>query len=92
MPAVCERCKQDKKTSVGCIPHKYRCDGKLHVVVLFGDEREGYVLTGAKAPARCHDCHTQHGKPHHEGCPAERCPVCAKQLTVCKCAVKVVPE
>ncbi len=89
MAAVCERCNQDKKTAKGCTQKKYLCDKKPFAVVVYGDEREGYLLTGAKAPARCHDCHTAHGQPHHQKCPAERCPVCAKQLIVCGCTLKV---
>ncbi len=90
--AICPRCNQEKKTSKGCIKHHLLCDGKKHVVVTFGDEREGYVRTGSKPPAYCHDCHAMAGQPHHEGCDIERCPVCSKQLTVCGCRVKAVAE
>lgn len=88
--SACTHCNQEKKTAKGCAPHKYLCDKILHVAVLYADEREGYVRTGAKAPPRCHGCGTQEKQYHHPGCPMEVCPVCSKQLTVCGCSVKPV--
>lgn len=34
---------------------------------------------------RCHDCNAVHGKMHHTGCDAERCPRCGGQLILCYC-------
>ncbi len=88
--AVCKHCGQEKKTAKGCAPHKYMCDKILHVAILYADEREGYVRTGSRPPATCHDCHVQIGQPHHPGCDIERCPVCSKQLTNCGCSIKPI--
>lgn len=87
--ATCKGCYQTKKGGNGCIPHTYQCDGKAHVAVLYGDEREGYQNTGSKPAKLCHDCHAPIGKPHHVGCDIERCPICSKQLTTCGCSVKI---
>ena len=86
---ICKHCNQEKKTANGCNKHDYLCDGKVHTSVLYADEREGYVTTGSKPPPRCHDCGTMQKQHHHPGCPMERCPVCAKQLTICGCSVKI---
>jgi hypothetical protein len=74
--AICDVCKQEMNTVVGCKPT---------VIVIGGYGWQRLTAHDLSSNGRCHDCNAVHGEFHHPGCDMERCPVCGGQLISCGC-------
>ena len=78
MGAICQDCKQDMLKADGCT-YNYLVDSE-------GKPYHRSVEHFGEPSGRCHDCGAKHGKIHHQGCDAERCPKCGLQLISCDCS------
>jgi hypothetical protein len=69
--AVCQWCRQEKRTGVSCTVAALR--------------QQGTVCWLFKALRRCSDCGVGRGGLHHLGCKEQKCPCCARPLLRCDC-------
>jgi len=82
----CSRCgfdyfyDSDEKNN-GCKKEQYFKNGQFYNPIKVGDH--GDFCEGKDENIRCYDCHAPIGKPHHQGCEAEKCPICGGQLITC---------
>jgi len=92
--AICEYCKLDMSTAVGCTESTVEIGSEVYQAVKFGEEQR---LTWMQEDARpddhrCPDCNTTWGNYHHPGCDREECPKCHRQLISCGCLDQEDPE
>lgn len=82
MSAICSACKQEMVEGGECTFNKVRyADGKV---------MERSTQHFEEPSGLCHDCNILHGKYHHPGCDAERCPRCGGQFIGCDCDIEYV--
>ncbi len=72
----CGRCWRPVN-GTGCAARHRFLDGKLVL-------RNVYAQIFHGMPKRCNDCRTPVGRPHHESCDQDICPVCHKQAVACR--------
>ncbi|MCU0665261.1 MAG: hypothetical protein MUC50_23405 [Myxococcota bacterium] len=59
----------------------YLIEGRLHLRVGFGMERDILCFSGHK----CKGCGCVVGALHEPGCDEEQCPACGERVTACDC-------
>ncbi len=72
----CGRCWRPI-TGTGCGARHRILDGKIV-------RRNVYAQVFFGMPKRCNDCATPAGRPHHEWCDQDICPVCQQQAVTCR--------